>query len=68
MFVFLLSLSCILFNALVLADVQRLELDAHSLGVSCLPIINEPEATLLGGIKVFLDELKKKMTDKSQQI
>ena len=58
MFVFLLSLSCILFNALVLADVQRLELDAHSLGVSCLPIINEPEATLLGGIKVFLDELK----------
>ena len=58
MFVFVLSLSCILFNDLALANVQRKVLDAYSLGVSCLPIRNEPEATLLGGIKVSLDELK----------
>lgn len=40
------------------ADFQRIELDANSLGVSCMPIVSEPEASRHGRIKVFLEELK----------
>ena len=76
--IFVLFLSGILFNSLVLAvahegaselaitqlytsilaDVHRLELDAHSLGVSCFSIVAELEASRLGRIKVSLDELE----------
>lgn len=33
-------------------------LDANCLGVSCFPIISEPEASRQGRIKVSLDELE----------
>lgn len=52
-----LLLSGILFTKSVLASFQWYQLDAKSLGALCFPIMGEPEATLLGGIKVYLEEL-----------